>query len=85
MYFLVFILQLTNNLTKPLNVIYLYLCLFLFLYHRMSSNHAVSAVEEESHDLCHCSVCFEQFDAGEHKPKFLGCHHTMSMKCIKVT
>ena len=43
-----------------------------------------SALEEESDDLTHCCICMEQFDNGLHKPKFLICHHTLCLQCIKV-
>ncbi|PSN47603.1 hypothetical protein C0J52_04585 [Blattella germanica] len=33
-------------------------------------------------DLLHCSVCKELFDHGQHKPKFLQCHHSYCMKCL---
>ena len=47
-------------------------------------NSKMSAVEEESNDLSHCCVCFEEFDNGERKPKFLTCYHTLCLMCAKV-
>lgn len=44
----------------------------------------MSIIEEESHDLTHCCVCLEEFDTGEFKPKFLSCHHTLYLICVKV-
>ena len=41
-------------------------------------------VEEESQDLSHCCICLDEFDSGKRKPKFLSCHHTLCLKCIKV-
>ena len=44
----------------------------------------MSALEEETHDLSHCFICMEEYDSGERKPKFLTCHHTQCLKCVKV-
>ena len=40
--------------------------------------------EEETKDLTTCSVCFETFNGGRFKPKFLPCGHTFCLKCTKV-
>ena len=49
----------------------------------MDSNQAAT-VEEESEDQATCCICLEFYDEGERKPKFLSCHHTYCLKCIKV-
>ena len=38
----------------------------------------------DADDLLTCSVCFNEFDDNSHKPKFLSCHHTLCLECIKV-
>ena len=49
----------------------------------MATNGIKNAVEEESHDLMHCCICMEEYDSGLHKPKFISCHHTFCLQCLK--
>lgn len=44
---------------------------------------AAAAFAEED-DLLTCSVCWNIYDEEVHKPKFLSCHHTLCLECIKV-
>ena len=32
----------------------------------------------------HCFYCMKLFDDSEHDPKYLSCHHTFCVKCLKV-
>lgn len=43
-----------------------------------------TAVVDDAEDLLTCSVCFNSFDNDDHKPKFLSCHHTLCLACVKV-
>ena len=43
-----------------------------------------NSVEEEMKDLSTCCVCMEPYNDLERKPKFLRCHHTYCLQCIKV-
>jgi len=45
---------------------------------------ATAAVIDEAEDLLTCSVCFNSFDNDDHKPKYLSCHHTLCLACLKV-
>ncbi len=45
---------------------------------------ATAAVIDNFEELTTCTVCFDIFDDGEHEPKFLSCHHTFCLKCVKV-
>lgn len=49
----------------------------------MASNN-ITAVEEESDDLMTCCICMELYDDLLCKPKFLWCHHTCCLNCIKI-
>ena len=49
----------------------------------MASNSATT-VEEEMKDLTTCCVCMEVYNEGDRKPKFISCHHTYCITCIKV-
>ena len=51
---------------------------------RMASNEPTTA-EQESDDLTTCCVCFEVYNEGDRKPKFLSCFHTHCLVCIKVS
>ncbi len=42
------------------------------------------AYVDDFEDLWTCSVCLENFDNEVHKPKFLSCHHTLCLNCVKV-
>lgn len=60
---------------------------FQFFYQETAKGMASSkmnTIEDESDDLSHRCVCFEEFDNGERKPKFLSCHHTLCLTCAKV-
>ena len=50
----------------------------------MASNVPTKA-EQESDDLTTCCVCFEVFNERDRQPKFLTCHHTYCLSCIKVS
>ena len=50
----------------------------------MASNTETTA-EQESEDLTTCCVCFEVYNEGDRKPKFISCHHTYCLGCIKVS
>lgn len=41
-------------------------------------------VEVDDDDMLTCTVCLTLFDEGIHKPKFLTCHHTFCVECLKV-
>ena len=43
-----------------------------------------NSVEEEMKDLSTCCVCMEPYNDLERKPKFIPCHHTYCLHCIKV-
>lgn len=43
------------------------------------------ATADINDDLLTCSVCFNEFDDESHNPKFLACHHTLCLQCVKVT
>ena len=45
---------------------------------------ATAAVIDEAEYLLTCSVCFNSFDNDDHKPKYLSCHHTLCLACLKV-
>ncbi len=45
---------------------------------------AAANVNDDEDDLLTCSVCFYEFDEDTHKPKFLACHHTLCLQCVKV-
>ncbi len=42
------------------------------------------ALIDDFEDLLTCSVCLENFDNEVRKPKFLSCHHTLCLECVKV-
>lgn len=41
-------------------------------------------MEDVDEDLISCHVCLLRFDEELHKPKYLDCHHSFCMMCIKV-
>ena len=44
----------------------------------------MAATVGEVEDLSTCSICFHEYDQDAHKPKYLNCHHTFCMGCIRV-
>jgi len=49
----------------------------------MASNIAASELDEIE-DFTTCCICFETYNHLENRPKFLSCHHTCCLGCIKV-
>jgi hypothetical protein len=50
----------------------------------MASDECTPAVVQQSDDLTTCCVCYEVYDEGNLKPKFLTCFHTFCLTCVKV-
>ena len=44
----------------------------------------MAALVGEDEDLRTCSICFNEYNEDAHKPKYLDCHHTFCIQCIKV-
>lgn len=44
----------------------------------------MAAEVDEVEDLTCCSICLDPYDVDIRKPKFLKCHHTFCLECIKV-
>jgi len=43
-----------------------------------------AAAADEVEDLTSCSICFYPYGEEAHKPKYLSCHHTFCLDCIRV-
>ena len=44
----------------------------------------MAAAADEVEDLTSCSICFYPYSEEAHKPKYLSCHHTFCLECIRV-
>lgn len=51
----------------------------------LSALYRMASLEEQSEDLSTCCVCLELYHEENRKPKFLSCHHTLCLNCIKVS
>ena len=44
----------------------------------------MAAEVDEITDMTSCGICLDPYDIELHKPKYLSCHHTFCLECIKV-
>ena len=45
---------------------------------------ALDALDAELEEMLNCSICLEMFNDGARTPKFLVCHHSLCLMCLKV-
>ncbi len=43
-----------------------------------------NVIKDVDAELTNCSVCFNSYDEADYLPKFLCCHHTLCLLCVKV-
>ena len=44
-----------------------------------------TALDTELEEMLTCGICLELFNNGGRMPKFLNCHHSLCLMCLKVS